>query len=125
MGYDKGNTLITMDIDRKNASMAEMIIGLVLIAVFIGVLYSKYQSLETASKQTVRSEEVKILNLATILYKIKNGNFPENITVVLDEKYVDNSSLIFLDTGKRLNGKVFIDPLGSPYRYDNITGKVK
>lgn len=114
-----------MDIDHKTSSTVQVVIALVLIAVFIGVLYSKYQSLETASKQTVRSEEVKILNLAIILYKVKNGNFPENITELFDEKYLDNSSLIFLDTAKRLNGKVFIDPFGIPYVYDNITGKVK
>lgn len=114
-----------MDMDHKNATMVEMVIGLILIAVFIGVLYSKYQSLETASKQTVRSEEVKILNLAAILYKVKNGNFPKDIKAVLDEKYVDNASLKFLEPEKRLKNNILIDPLGNPYYYDNITGKIK
>lgn len=107
------------------SSITEVIIVLVLISIFVGVLYSKYQTIETVSKQNVRNEEVRILNLATLLYKVRNGHFPDSIISVIDEGYIDNSSLEFFQTRNRVMERVFVDPFGNPYRYDNTTGVVR
>ncbi len=109
---------------KKGFSPLETFIVVILIAIFIGVLYSKYQKIETEAKQNIRDNEVRILNLSLELYKTKKGHYPDNITQLFSEEFMDNKTIEFLNLGKRLKDGKYLDPFGKEYIYDKKTGKI-
>lgn len=110
---------------KKGFSPLETFIVVIIIAIFIGILYSKYNKIENEAKYSIRENEIRVLNLSLELYKIKNGKYPDNLTQLFSEEYIDNKTLEFMNVSKRvINGKYY-DPFGQEYIYDKITGKVK
>jgi competence protein ComGC len=110
---------------KKAYSPLETLIVIFLIAIFISIFYNRYQKIETEAKLTLRDNEIRILNSYSELYKIKNGKYPENISNLFSEGYIDNNTIQMLNPYKRLKGGKYYDPFGKPYIYDKNTGKIK
>ena len=105
--------------DKKAFSPIEEIIVLVMLAVFIGVLYHRYSAIELKAKTEVTKVDLYNLKLAVELFKVKNGNYPDNLTQLYKSGLLENT----LQKSKFANNKI-IDPFGNAYVYDNKTGKV-
>ncbi len=105
--------------DKEAFSPIEEIIVLVMIAVFIGVLYHKYSVMELKAKTEVTKVDLYNLNLAVELFKVKNGNYPGDLTQLYKSGLLENT----LQKSKFADNKI-IDPFGNAYVYDNKTGRV-
>jgi len=105
--------------NEKAFSPIEEIIVLIMIAVFIGVLYHKYNALEFKAKKEVTRVDLYNLKLAVALFKVKKGVYPGNLVQLYKSGPLENT----LQKSKLINNKI-IDPFGNAYVYDNKTGRV-
>lgn len=110
---------------KKGYSPLETLVALILIAIFIGVFYSKYQKIETETKINMRNDEIRILNISIDLYRMKKGSYPDNLSVLFSEGYIDNKTQELLNLSARIKNGELLDPFGNRYIYDKKIGKVK
>ncbi|TYB32458.1 MAG: hypothetical protein FXF49_11385 [Flexistipes sinusarabici] len=125
-------------INKKGFSPYETVIVICVIAVLITIFYRYYNLLETRSLYTTAKIDMQTIKLNIDLYKVYNSKYPDNLSVLKSKKYLlQKKTAVQTDVVRELspdnlilarstfeNGRL-VDPFGSPYIYDNKTGKLK
>ncbi len=105
--------------NKKAFSPIEEIIVLVMISIFIGVLYNKYNTLAFRAKIEQTKIDLYNLQLAVKLFRVRNGRYPNNLYNLYEQEHLKG----ILQKSFLKQHKV-VDPFGNLYVYDNRTGTV-
>jgi len=107
--------------NKKGYSVWEEIIVLSLIAIFVGVIYHKYEILQKKAIECKLKVELKNLRLAIILYRIKQKKNPKSLYELYEKGYIYYKEGFYIDKQK----KQLLDELKHAFIYDNKTGSVR
>ncbi len=110
--------------NKKAFTPIELVIALLLISVFIYVIYARYKSLEIKSKLLLTKIDIRNLNLAVKIFKLKYSRNPKDLYELKEKKCLNIKGSTIISKKSFFKGKVLLDPFGNPYQYDNIYGHV-
>ena len=95
---------------RSAFTLMEMLVVVAIIVALAGISVVSYFSLFEGAKQDIASTQIKSLTVACDTYRIKNGNNPESLDVLLQK---DPSGVMHIADPNAL-----IDPWKNRYQYD-------
>ena len=77
-------------LNKNSETSFENIIVLVFIFVLGVVAVHRYKSMIKYAKTAVYKEDVQKINAALIVYRIKYGKFPDNLSVLVKKGFIEN-----------------------------------
>ena len=110
--------------NKKAFTPIELVIALLLISAFIYFLYARYKSLEIESKLIVTNIDIRNLNLAVKIFRLKYGRNPKYLFELKEKNCLDIKGTPIISKKSFFRGRKLLDPFGNPYSYDNISGQV-
>lgn len=121
-------------IGKKNSETSfENIIVLILVLVLVVISIHQYLKITKYAKMAAYKEDVQKLNVALILYRLKYGRFPENLSILANSKYLKkeivNGELKYVKNKFIKNIKVDnegypLSPFGKRFIYNKKEGRV-
>ncbi len=121
-------------IDKKQSETSfENIIVLIMILVLVTISVHQYLKITKYAEMAAYKEDVERLNAALILYRLKHGRFPENLSILASGKYskkeIINGKLKYIKS--KFIGNIKLDsdgyplsPFGTRFIYNKKEGRV-
>ena len=103
-------------LNKNSETSFENIIVLIFILVFAVIAVHRYKSIIKYGKTAVYNEDVQKINAALIVYRIKYGKFPDNLSVLVKKGFIEN---IKID-----KESYPISPFGKKFVYRRKYGRV-
>ena len=103
-------------LNKNSETSFENIIVLIFIFVLTVIAVHRYQSMIKYAKTAVYNEDVQKINAALIVYRIKYGEFPDNLSVLVKKRFIEN---IKID-----KESYPISPFGKKFVYKRKYGRV-
>ena len=103
-------------LNKNSETSFENIIILVFIFVLAVVAVHRYKSMIKYARTAVYKEDVQKINAALIVYRIKYGEFPDNLSVLVKKGFIEN---IKID-----KESYPISPFGKKFVYKRKYGRV-
>jgi type II secretion system protein G len=105
--------LLRRDMERQRReafTLMEMLNVVAIIVMLAGIGVVSYFSIFAGSQKDSAQSQVKSLSVACDAYRLKNGNNPDSLAILLQK---DASGVIYVEDPNSLN-----DPWRKPYQYD-------
>jgi len=107
----------------RGFSPIETVIVLLIIGILTSIIYNRYYIYKREAYNVALKYDLTTLKTVITLYKIKNDQYPDNLSQLITPGYLlDEKNSFILAVIKYKNGKMFINQ--SQIIYDNKTGKV-
>ncbi len=101
----------------KNSGTAfENIIVLIFIFVLVVISINRYQSIVRYAKTAAYKKDIQKINAALIVYRIKYGKFPDNLSILVKRGFIKN-----IKTDKE---RYPLTPFGKRFMYKRKYGRV-
>ena len=99
------------------------IVLVVLLALVAGLTWTNVRKSTRTEKEKQLVFQLKQLRMGVEIYKKMNGKNPGDLVQALDYKYKTGEEVQW-SVKKDQQGR-YVDPFGSPYQYDPVTGTLK
>ncbi len=103
-------------LNKNSETSFENAIVLIFIFVLAVIAVHRYQSMIKYAKTAVYKEDVQKINAALIVYRIKYGKFPDNLSILVKKGFIEN-----IKTDKE---GYPISPFGKRFIYRRNYGRV-
>ena len=103
-------------LNKNSETSFENIIVLIFIFVLAVISVHRYRGMIKYAKTAVYKEDVQKINAALIVYRIKYGKFPDNLSVLARKGFIEN-----IKTDKE---GYPISPFGKRFVYESKYGRV-
>ena len=121
-------------VSKKNSETSfENVIVLIFLFVLVIISIHQYLKITKYAKMAAYKEDVQKINVALILYRVKYGRFPENLSILAKSKYskkeIINGKLHYVKKKFIKNIKVdnkgyLISPFGKRFIYNKREGRI-
>lgn len=120
-------------INKNSETSFENIIVLIMVFVLVVISIHQYLKITEYAKIAAYKEDVQEINTALILYRLKYGRFPENLSILAKSGYLKkriiNGKMQYIKNKFIKNIKVDnegypLSPLGKRFIYDKKEGRI-
>ena len=116
--------------NEKGSGIVESMLVLIVISILVVVVMDRYETIAEEAKKVALKTELNNLRQAILLFKIKNGRYPESLKELVTSQFVipyRRDTIIkakYLEPYSLDKDKNILDPFDMPYAYERTTGRV-
>lgn len=116
--------------NEKGSGIVESMLVLIVISILVVVVMDRYETIIEEAKKVALKTELNNLRQTILLFKIKNGRYPESLKELVTSQFVipyRGDTIIkakYLEPYSLDKDKNILDSFDMPFAYERTTGRV-